>query len=155
MMRFLIQRVKKASVTVENDTVGKIETGFLVLIGIRDHDSTVIADRMIHKMMGLRIFEDHNGKTNLNLESVNGSVLLISQFTLYANCRHGNRPSFLDAGDPSHAEDLYRYIATQCKSLGLSVQDGIFGANMQVELVNDGPFTILLDSSDLGYDNLS
>ena len=159
-MRFVIQRVKEASVTVyEEDNAGKIlqegkvtgaiDKGFMVLIGACQSDTKEIADKMVRKMLGLRIFEDENGKTNLSLESVGGALLLVSQFTLYADCRKGNRPSFLDAGDPSHAEDLYDYIVEQCRAAGYEVGTGVFGAQMDVALVNDGPFTIILDSDRL------
>ena len=148
-MRFVIQRVNEAKVEVDHKTVGSINKGFLVLIGVSGNDNTEIADKMIKKLIGLRIFEDESGKTNLNLSSVNGSLLLISQFTLYADCRHGNRPGFTDAGSPDMANDLYEYIISKCKESISDVQTGIFGADMQVSLVNDGPFTIILDSNDL------
>lgn len=149
-MKFVIQRVSHAQVTVDGEVIGRIEGGFLVLIGIGQSDTKEIADKLIKKMIGLRIFEDENGKTNLDLNSVNGSLLLISQFTLYADCRKGNRPSFINAGDPALAEDLYQYIIRSCVSaLGEDrVQTGSFGADMKVELLNDGPFTIVLDSID-------
>ena len=145
-MRFVIQRVKEACVRVDNETVGAIRKGFLVLIGVSQDDTRETADRMIRKMLGLRIFEDENGKTNLSLADVGGSLLLVSQFTLYANCRKGNRPSFTEAGAPDRAEALYRYIIDECKKSVPEVQTGIFGAEMEVGLINDGPFTILLDS---------
>ena len=148
-MRFVIQRVNEAKVEVDHKTVGSIKKGFLVLIGVSGNDNTEIADKMIKKLIGLRIFEDESGKTNLDLSSVNGSLLLISQFTLYADCRHGNRPGFTDAGSPDMANDLYEYIISKCKESISDVQTGIFGADMQVSLVNDGPFTIILDSNDL------
>ncbi len=148
-MRFVIQRVDEAKVEVDHKTVGSINKGFLVLIGVSGNDNTEIADKMIKKLIGLRIFEDEGGKTNLDLSSVNGSLLLISQFTLYADCRHGNRPGFTDAGSPDMANDLYEYIISKCKESISDVQTGIFGADMQVSLVNDGPFTIILDSNDL------
>lgn len=150
-MRFVIQRVNHAKVAVDGSTIGQIGKGFLVLIGISATDSELIADKMIKKMMGLRIFEDENGKTNLDLESVNGNLLLVSQFTLYADCRKGNRPSFTNAGKPDMAEKLYEQIIEKCKvQLGKErIQTGSFGADMKVELENDGPFTILLDSEDL------
>ena len=145
-MKFVIQRVEKAAVHVDGQCVGNIGKGFLVLIGLSDTDTEAVADKMIRKMTGLRIFEDENGKTNLSLGDVNGSLLLVSQFTLYANCRKGNRPSFIEAGSPELAEKLYEYIIAECKKSVLEVQTGIFGAEMKVSLVNDGPFTILLDS---------
>ena len=135
-MRFIIQRVSEASVTVEDQTIGKIQKGFLVLIGVSDSDTQETADKLIKKMIGLRIFEDENGKTNLSLADVNGSLLLVSQFTLYANCKKGNRPSF-------------EYIITKCRQSVSCVETGEFGADMKVALVNDGPFTIILDSETL------
>ena len=148
-MRFVIQRVNEAKVEVDNNIVGSINKGFLVLIGVSGSDNEEIADKMIKKLIGLRIFEDENGKTNLDLSAVNGSLLLVSQFTLYADCRHGNRPGFTDAGSPDMANRLYEYIISKCKESVSDVQTGIFGADMQVSLVNDGPFTIILDSNDL------
>lgn len=149
-MRFVIQRVTEASVTVNGQTVGKIDRGFLVLIGVSNSDTKETADKMIRKMMGLRIFEDFAGKTNLSLETVNGELLLVSQFTLYADCRKGNRPSFMNAGQPDLAEELYHYMIDQCRIMcHAKVETGRFGAAMQVHLVNDGPFTIILDSADL------
>ena len=148
-MRFVIQRETKASVKVDGETVGKIDRGFLVLIGVSNEDTREIADKMIKKLLGMRIFEDENGKTNLSLDDVNGELLLISQFTLYADCRKGNRPSFTNAGGPDMANELYEYIISECKKAGKEVQKGIFGADMKVELLNDGPFTIVLDSDDL------
>lgn len=144
-MKFVIQRVTGASVTVDNETVGKIEKGFLVLIGVGQKDTKEDADFYIKKMLGLRIFSDENGKTNLSLKDVEGQLLLVSQFTLYANCRKGNRPSFTDAGSAQLAEDLYEYIIEECRKQVPTVQTGVFGAHMQVELSNDGPFTIILD----------
>lgn len=178
-MRFLIQRVTRASVAVEGKTVGEIGRGFLVFIGISKSDIMEIAEKMTRKLLGLRIFEDENGKTNLDLKSVGGSLLLISQFTLYADCRKGNRPSFTNAGDPEKANLLYRYIVDLCRreiekepSIGkeqpvekdhamgkgqprkmgqfsCKVEEGIFGADMKVDLENDGPFTVLLDSDEI------
>jgi len=148
-MKFVIQRVQHASVTVDGCIEGSIQKGFLVLIGIRQDDTREIADKMIKKMQKLRIFEDEAGKTNLSLEDVKGELLLISQFTLYADCRKGNRPSFLYAGKPDMANELYEYIVTQCRMAFPVVQTGIFGADMKVELLGDGPFTIVLDSDDL------
>ena len=145
-MRFVIQRVKQASVQVNGESVGSIKKGYLVLIGVSDTDTETVADKLVKKMIGLRIFEDENGKTNLSLADVGGSLLLVSQFTLYANCRQGNRPSFTEAGAPDRAEALYRYIIEECKKSVPEVQTGIFGAEMEVGLINDGPFTILLDS---------
>lgn len=148
-MKFVIQRVSHASVTVENEIIGQINKGFLVLIGIGKEDTKEEADLFIRKMCGLRIFEDENGKTNLSLKDVNGEVLLISQFTLYANCKKGNRPSFTDAKEPQEAEALYEYIVEECRKVLPAVQTGSFGAEMKVDLLNDGPFTIVLDSRDL------
>ncbi|MBQ3601176.1 MAG: D-tyrosyl-tRNA(Tyr) deacylase [Lachnospiraceae bacterium] len=145
-MRFVIQRVSKASVTVENEIVGNIEKGLLVLIGIEDSDSEEIADKLVKKVINLRIFEDENGKTNLSLKDIEGSLLLVSQFTLYADCKKGNRPSFTKAGKPDFAKSMYEYIIEKCKEDVPNVQTGIFGAEMQVALENQGPFTILLDS---------
>lgn len=144
-MRFVVQRVSEAAVTINGRTAGQIGKGFLVLIGVCDSDTRETADLFVRKLLGLRIFEDAQGKTNLSLKDVGGELLLVSQFTLYANCRKGNRPSFTDAGNPAHAEALYEYIVEECRKAGYSVQTGEFGAEMKVSLVNDGPFTILLD----------
>ena len=148
-MRFVIQVVKEASVKVDRETIGQIGKGYVVLIGISDSDTEAVADKMIRKMTGLRIFADENGKTNLSLADVKGSLLLVSQFTLYANCKKGNRPSFIEAGAPDKAEALYEYIIRECRNTVPDVQTGRFGAEMEVGLVNDGPFTILLDSETL------
>ena len=148
-MRFVIQVVKEASVKVDRETIGRIGKGYVVLIGISDSDTEAVADKMIRKMTGLRIFADGNGKTNLSLADVKGSLLLVSQFTLYANCKKGNRPSFIEAGAPDKAEALYEYIIRECRKTVPDVQTGRFGAEMEVGLVNDGPFTILLDSKTL------
>lgn len=148
-MKFVIQRVKEASVSVDGDRIGRIGKGFLVLIGIAGSDDQTVADRMIKKMIGLRIFEDAQGKTNLSLKDVAGELLLVSQFTLYANCRKGNRPSFTEAGDPETAVRLYEYIIKECRKSVPVVQTGRFGAEMEVGLINDGPFTIILDSDKL------
>lgn len=144
-MKFLIQRVTKAQVDIEGTTVGKIDAGFLVLIGVGEDDSREVADRLIRKMLSLRIFADENGKTNLSIKDVKGSLLLVSQFTLYANCNKGNRPTFNGAGNPSLANELYEYIVEECRKEIPIVETGRFGADMQVSLVNDGPFTIMLD----------
>ena len=144
-MKFVIQRVSEASVCVDGEVVGQIEKGFLVLIGVGAQDSKEIADKYVKKMLGLRIFEHENGKTNLSLHDVEGQLLLISQFTLYANCRKGNRPSFIEAGAPDMAEEMYEYIISECKKQVPIVQKGIFAADMKVSLVNDGPFTVVLD----------
>lgn len=148
-MRFVIQRVTHAEVEVGQNTIGKIGTGFLVLIGISHEDTKETADKMIRKLINMRIFEDENGKTNLSLQDVSGELLLISQFTLYADCRKGNRPSFTKAGTPELAEELYGYIISECRKQVPSVQTGSFGANMKISLLNDGPFTVLLDSKEL------
>ena len=134
---------------MDGDTIGQIGKGFMVLIGVGQDDTKEIADKMVKKMVGLRIFEDENGKTNLSLADVNGELLLISQFTLYANCKKGNRPSFIESGAPDMAEDLYEYIIAKCKESVSVVERGSFGADMKVSLVNDGPFTIVLDSEKL------
>lgn len=148
-MRFVIQRVNEASVSIEGNTVGQIEKGFLVLIGVSNGDTKEIADKMIKKLIGMRIFEDENGKTNLSLADVGGGLLLVSQFTLYANCKKGNRPSFVNAGAPDIANELYEYIISECRKQVSVVETGEFGADMKVRLENDGPFTILLDSDEL------
>ena len=148
-MRFLIQRVTSAEVYVEEQTIGSIARGYLVLVGISAGDTVEIADRMVQKMLRLRIFADENGKTNLSLDQVQGQLLLVSQFTLYANCRKGNRPSFLDAGDPDEARTLFDHIVEICRQSVPVVRTGSFGADMQVRLCNDGPFTIMLDSDEI------
>jgi len=148
-MKFVIQRVKHASVSVDGQITGQIDQGFLVLIGVADGDTKEIADRFVKKMCGLRIFEDENGKTNLSLADVNGSLLLVSQFTLYADCKKGNRPSFTNAGAPDMANEMYEYIISESKKLIPNVEKGIFGADMKVELLNDGPFTIIFDSKEM------
>ena len=144
-MRFVIQRVTEAAVRVDGELLGQIEKGYLVLIGVAESDTEEIADKMVKKMIGLRIFEDEQGKTNLALKDVGGSLLLVSQFTLYANCKKGNRPSFTQAGDPKKAEELYEYIIKECNKEIDVVQTGIFGAHMEVALINDGPFTVVLE----------
>ena len=148
-MRVVIQRVTEASVTIDGEISGKIGKGYLVLIGVADTDTKEIADKMIRKMIGLRIFEDEQGKTNLSLADVDGGLLLVSQFTLYANCKRGNRPSFIEAGKPDMANEMYEYIIEKCRESVDEVQTGEFGADMKVQLLNDGPFTILLDSDQL------
>ena len=148
-MKFVIQRVTHASVTVDRDVLGKIEKGFMVLIGIEDSDTQAVADKMISKMLGLRIFEDEEGKMNLALKDVGSGLLLISQFTLYADCKRGNRPSFVKAGKPDMAEPMYEYIIEKCREQIKNTQKGQFGADMKVELLNDGPVTIVLDSHEL------
>lgn len=148
-MKLVIQRVTHASVTVDNNVIGKIGKGYMVLVGVSDTDTKEIADKMLDKMIKLRIFEDENGKTNLSLADVGGELLLISQFTLYANCKKGNRPSFIEAGSPDHANALYEYIIEKCKERVDVVEQGEFGAEMKVELLNDGPFTVILDSEQI------
>ena len=148
-MRFVIQRVTESSVKVDGEVIGKIGKGFMVLIGVADSDTKDTADKMLKKMLGLRIFEDEQGKTNLSLDSVGGELLLISQFTLYANCKRGNRPSFIEAGKPDMANEMYEYIIEKCRDEVQDVQTGSFGADMKITLLNDGPFTIILDSKDL------
>ena len=148
-MRFVIQRVQNASVTVEDRTVGEIQQGFLILVGISNEDTEEIADKMLKKAMNLRIFSDEKGKTNCSLKDVNGELLMISQFTLYANCKKGNRPSFFEAGKPDHASRLYDYLLKQAEGCCAKVEAGIFGADMKVSLLNDGPFTIVVDSEEL------
>lgn len=148
-MRFVIQRVNEASVAVDGQVIGQIKKGFLVLIGVSGDDTREIADKMVKKLLGLRIFDDENDKINLSLTDVGGGLLLISQFTLYANCKKGYRPSFIEAGAPDMANEMYEYIISKCKSEGYHVETGSFGADMKVSLLNDGPFTIVLDSADL------
>lgn len=148
-MKFVIQRVSEASVSIEGNVVGKINKGFMVLIGVSNDDTKQIADKMIQKLVGMRIFDDENGKTNLALHDVEGELLLISQFTLYANCKKGNRPSFINAGSPEMANQMYEYIISECKKQVKIVEKGEFGADMQVSLCNDGPFTIVLDSAEI------
>ena len=148
-MRLVIQVAKDAKVSVENEIIGQIPYGFVVLIGVENADTKEIADKMLKKMLGLRIFPDENGKTNLNLEQVNGELLLISQFTLYADCRKGYRPSFTNAGSPEYAKEMYEYMIDKCKETNINVQTGEFGAHMEVSFTNDGPFTIILDSRDM------
>lgn len=144
-MRFLVQRVTEASVTVDNNITGKIGKGYLVLIGITHNDTKDNADYLINKLLNLRVFCDENDKMNLNINQVKGELLLVSQFTLYANTSHGNRPDFLEAAKPAYAEELYEYIIQKCKDKGIKVQTGLFGADMKVHLLNDGPVTIMLE----------
>ena len=148
-MRLVIQCVDHAEVEIENEIVGRIGKGFLVFAGVCEKDTRETADRMIEKMLKLRIFEDENGKTNLDLAKVGGGLLLISQFTLYADCRHGNRPGFTNAGGPELANALYERIIARCRETVPEVGRGVFGAEMKVELVNDGPFTVILDSEEI------
>ena len=148
-MKFVIQRVNHAEVKVDGKIIGAIQKGFLVFIGVSQTDTKEIADKMIHKMTGLRIFEDENGKTNLALKDVGGDLLLVSQFTLYKKNKKGFRPSFIEAGAPDMANDMYEYIIDECKKADFHVETGSFGADMKITLENDGPFTIVLDSEEL------
>ncbi len=148
-MKFVIQRVSHANVKVDSEIVGEISKGFLVLIGVSQNDTKEIADKMIRKMINLRIFSDENDKTNLSLKDVNGQLLLVSQFTLYADCKKGNRPSFINAGAPDMANEMYEYIISECLKQVPVTERGIFGADMKITLENDGPFTIVLDSEQL------
>lgn len=144
-MRLVIQRVLHAEVQVDGNTIGKIGKGLLVFVGAGQDDTKEIADKYLRKLLGLRIFEDENGKTNLSLKDVDGELLIVSQFTLYANCKKGNRPSFIEAGEPHMAEALYEYMIDEAKKSVPIVEHGEFGADMKVSLLNDGPFTIILD----------
>ncbi len=148
-MKFVIQRTTQASVSVDGEVLGKIQKGFIVFIGVSNEDTKETADKMVRKMCALRIFEDEDGKTNLSLADVGGGLLLISQFTLYADCKKGNRPSFIKAGAPDMANDMYEYIIEQCRKYVPIVERGRFGADMKIQLLNDGPFTIVLDSAEL------
>lgn len=148
-MRLVIQRVLNASVKVDGEVTGKIGKGFLVLLGAGMNDTKEIAEKMADKMMRLRIFSDENDKTNLSIQDVGGELLVVSQFTLYADCRKGNRPSFVKAGAPAEANRLYEYFMERCKTHVEKVEHGIFGADMKISLVNDGPFTLMLDSQEL------
>ena len=146
-MKLLIQRVNHAQVAVDDKICGKIGRGLLVFIGVGHDDTRAIADKYLKKLLGLRIFEDANGKTNLSLADINGDLLMVSQFTLYADCKHGNRPGFTNAGAPDMANELYEYMLSEAAKRVPVVQHGIFGADMKVSLENDGPFTIILDES--------
>lgn len=148
-MRFVVQVVSEADVKIDGEVKGSIGRGFMVLVGVGKEDDEAIADKMVNKLLGLRIFPDENDKTNLSLADVNGELLMISQFTLYADCRKGNRPSFIRAGAPDEANRLYEYIIGKCRQRVPKVDTGEFGAQMQVSLVNEGPFTIILDSDEL------
>lgn len=144
-MRLVIQRVSHASVTVDGTIIGKIGNGYLVLVGVGQSDTTAEVDRLVKKMLNLRIFQDENGKINKSLKDVSGELLLVSQFTLYADCRHGNRPGFTEAAPPALANELYEYMISVCRREIPVVEHGEFGADMKVELLNDGPFTIVLE----------
>ena len=148
-MRTVVQRVTHASVQVDGQTIGEIGKGFLILLGVAEEDDEAIADKMADKICRLRIFEDENGKTNLSLADVGGEILVVSQFTLYADCKKGNRPSFVKAGNPEKANRLYEYFMKRCETHVQTVEHGQFGADMKVELLNDGPFTLMLDSKEL------
>lgn len=148
-MRAVIQRVLQSSVSVDDKTIGEIGRGYTVLLGVCDEDTIEDADKLIRKMIGLRICEDNQGKTNLSIQDTDGELLIISQFTLYADCRKGRRPSFVKAGKPDHAKALYEYVIEQCTPQVKKVAHGEFGAKMKVEIINDGPFTIVLDSEEL------
>ena len=144
-MRLVVQRVKNAKVDVNNNTVGSIDKGFLVLLGVTHTDTKETADYLVKKLCNLRVFEDENEKMNLSIKDVNGKLLIVSQFTLYADCTGGNRPSFINAAKPEFANELYEYFCDKCKETGIEVQTGIFGADMKVSLLNDGPVTIILE----------
>lgn len=144
-MRIVLQRVTKASVTVDGSVTGKINTGYLVLFGVGKDDTQEDCRRLADKIINLRIFSDENGKINLSLKDVGGSLLIVPQFTLYADCRKGNRPNFIQAGTPDFANSLFEYFTEYCRSRGQHVETGIFGADMKVELLNDGPFTVILE----------
>jgi len=148
-MRIVLQRVLEAKVDIAGRTEGQIKNGYLLLVGISNTDSIEIADKMIEKISRLRIFEDDNQKTNLSIDQIDGEVLVVSQFTLYADCKKGNRPSFINAGKPEMAEKLYEYILKKCSEVFKGVQAGVFGADMKVSLINDGPFTLVLDSDEI------
>ena len=145
-MRLVVQRVSEASVEIEGKINGEIKEGFMVLVGITNDDNKEVVEKMADKLIHLRIFEDENEKLNLSLMDVKGGILSISQFTLYANCKKGNRPSFIEAAKPEHAKPLYEYFINECRKENLNVQTGEFGADMQIELINDGPVTILLEN---------
>lgn len=144
-MKAVVQRVTRASVTVDGEIVGKIGKGYLVLFGVGEGDTKADCDRMAAKLIKLRIFEDQNGKTNLSIGDVGGEMLVVSQFTLYADCSHGNRPSFTNAAKPDVANELYEYFCERIQESGINVRKGVFGADMKVELLNDGPFTVILE----------
>ncbi len=148
-MKFVLQRVTQASVSINGEVKGSIGKGYVLLVGISNEDTIDTADKMIEKVSRLRIFEDLDGKTNLSIGQVDGEVLVISQFTLYADCKKGNRPSFVNAGGPDMAKTLYEHIVARCEELFARTQSGVFGADMQVSLVNDGPFTLVLDSKEI------
>ena len=148
-MRFVIQVVSQADVKINGNVKGSIKEGLMVLVGVGQKDTEEIADKMVSKLLGLRIFPDDKGKTNLSLADIGGGLLLVSQFTLYADCKKGNRPSFIKAGAPDEANRLYEYIIHKCREQVEKVETGEFGADMKVSLVNEGPFTIILDSEEM------
>ena len=148
-MKFVIQRVKEARLSISGTEKASIDGGLLVFVGLGMGDDKPTADKLIKKLIGLRIFADEEGKTNLSLKDVGGELLVVSQFTLYANCKKGNRPSFIEAMPPGEAEELYDYIVSECEKKHEKTGSGVFGADMQISLINDGPFTIVLDSRDL------
>ena len=144
-MKLVVQRVKEASVKVNEETVGEIGKGYMVLLGVTHNDTKETADYLVKKLCNLRVFEDENGKMNLNIKQVNGKLLIVSQFTLYGNCKDGNRPSFIEAAKPEYADELYEYFCKKCEENNIEVQKGIFGAHMEVSLINDGPVTVILE----------
>lgn len=148
-MKLVIQRVNSAEVEIKNKIVGSIKRGFMVLVGVAKEDDEAVVDKFLAKLLKLRIFEDENNKTNLSITDVKGELLLVSQFTLLASCRDGNRPSFINAGDPRRAKELYEYMVVKAKASGIKTEQGEFGAEMKVSLINDGPFTIVLDERDI------
>ena len=147
-MKLLVQRVSSAKVDVDSKTVGKINKGFLVLIGVTHTDTREIADYLVKKLCNLRVFKDENSKMNLSIKDVDGELLIVSQFTLYANCNDGNRPSFVNSAKPDMANELYEYFVERCRKEVKNVETGIFGADMKVSLLNDGPVTIMLEKED-------
>ena len=144
-MKLVVQGVKKAEVKVDGNIIGKIDKGFLVLIGIKVGDTKEQADYLVKKLCNLRVFSDENDKMNLSIKDVKGKLLIVSQFTLYGDCSQGNRPSFIEAARPEEANPLYEYFCNQCELNNIEVQKGIFGADMKVELINDGPVTIIIE----------
>ena len=150
-MRLVVQKVSQSSVKIEGEIVGAIDKGYMVLVGITNGDDELLVEKMVDKLVNLRIFEDENDKLNLSLLDVGGSVLSISQFTLYANCKKGRRPSFIDAAKPDISSSLYDFFNKKLEEKGINVERGVFGAMMEVSLINDGPVTIILDSNELFY----